>query len=583
VTKQQYFNGFIALLLATAVILAAGIGLRDPWPADEPRFALIARDMVESGQWLFPHVAGVLYPDKPPLFFWLVAAFYELTGSIRVAILLPGVLSGLLILALVVDLGRRLWGRETGLSCGIVLLAMVQFPLQMKSGQIDATLAAMTTAGLYGFARHLLLGPDWRWYAAAGFFSGLGVITKGVGFLPFLVLVPFVVAQRHNWTLPAHAAVRDARWLLAPVAFPLAIALWFVPMLAASTLSGDPGLADYRDDILFHQTVTRYVDAWHHSKPFWYLWANAVPWLWLPATLLLPWLVPAWRGNLRDKCAPVLLLGGWVLLVLLFFSLSSGKRSVYILPALPAVALLVGLHARQLFAKPAVCGVLAAFTLLLPSLLIGLGMYALMNPHDLAGWITDGFVVARVALAVTATGIVMLAAGLVAVTTRRPVGMAAAVAAFWLGYGLLVAPAIDPVRSGSGLIERVAGQVPQDAALGFVAWPEQFMLQWRGEAVHFGFRRNPQDEIRDAAAWVQAAPDRRLLIPERLLEPCFGTDRVAAVGLAHRRHWVLADGGAVRDGCLDGADSSPVVVHYSSGGRDYPTLQTVAKKPDHYE
>ena len=54
------------------VILAAGIGLRDPWPADEPRFVLVARQMWDSGDWLFPHRGQELYPDKPPLYFWLL-------------------------------------------------------------------------------------------------------------------------------------------------------------------------------------------------------------------------------------------------------------------------------------------------------------------------------------------------------------------------------------------------------------------------------------------------------------------------------------------------------------------------------
>ena len=181
------------------LVLAAGIGLRDPWPADEPRFALIARDMVESGNWLLPHIGGVLYPDKPPLFFWLVAALYVLTGSVRVAILMPGILAGLGVLLLVTDLGRRLWGPKTGILCGATLLAILQFPLQMKMGQIDGLLCFWTTLGLYGFARHLLLGPDWRWWAIGGVAAGLGVITKGVGMLPYLVFVPYLAALRGKW------------------------------------------------------------------------------------------------------------------------------------------------------------------------------------------------------------------------------------------------------------------------------------------------------------------------------------------------------------------------------------------------
>src|SRR5690606_41308783 len=95
------------LLLAGAAVLAAGLGLRDPWPADEPRFALIAKDMVESGEWLIPRVGGVLYPDKPPLFFWLVAVCYALTGSIAVAVLLPSFFPGRGVLGLGPDLPPR--------------------------------------------------------------------------------------------------------------------------------------------------------------------------------------------------------------------------------------------------------------------------------------------------------------------------------------------------------------------------------------------------------------------------------------------------------------------------------------------
>src|SRR5690606_39545900 len=102
------------LLLAGAAVLAAGLGLRDPWPADEPRFALIAKDMVESGDWLIPRVGGVLYPDKPPLFFWLVASFYALTNSLSVAVLLPSLLAGLGAVWLVYDLARRLWTSVIG-------------------------------------------------------------------------------------------------------------------------------------------------------------------------------------------------------------------------------------------------------------------------------------------------------------------------------------------------------------------------------------------------------------------------------------------------------------------------------------
>lgn len=109
------------------VVLAAGLGLRDPWPADEPRFALVARQMVDSGDWLFPHRGTELYSDKPPMLMWLQAALYTVLRDWRIAFLLPSLLASMGTLWCVVDLGRRLWTRRVGLYAGWLLLFAVQF------------------------------------------------------------------------------------------------------------------------------------------------------------------------------------------------------------------------------------------------------------------------------------------------------------------------------------------------------------------------------------------------------------------------------------------------------------------------
>src|ERR1700760_1626562 len=86
---------FILFMVMAFIVLAAGIGLRDPWPSDEPRFALAAKQMVESHDWLFPHRGRELYADKPPMLLWSEAASYEITRSWRVAFLLPSLIAGL--------------------------------------------------------------------------------------------------------------------------------------------------------------------------------------------------------------------------------------------------------------------------------------------------------------------------------------------------------------------------------------------------------------------------------------------------------------------------------------------------------
>lgn len=547
----------VLLLLAGAVVLAAGLGLREPWAPDEPRFALVAKDMVESGDWLIPRVGGVLYPDKPPLFFWLVAGFYALTGSISVAVLLPSLFAGLGVLWLVHDLARRLWSPGIALWTGAALLATVQFPLQIKAGQIDGLLCFWTTLGLYGLSRHLLLGPDWRWLAIAGAACGLGVITKGVGFLPLLVLLPWLYARRAGWSVPTIGWSR--RWLMLPAAFLAAVGLWLVPMLLATTGSGDPGLAQYRDNILLTQTVTRYADPSGHIKPLWYLWTNAVPWLWLPLTLLLPWLVPAWIRDLRARNPVTLLFLAWVLLVLLFFSLSDGKRSVYILPALPALALAAGPQLPGVLARAHARGSLFALTLVLATLPLAGGLYALAEPSVL----TERLDVPEPALLAWIAVFIGAAAAAVALVLRpgrAAAGYAGAVCVLWIGTSLLVYPRIDATRSGEAVIEAAASALRPGESLGFAGWKEQFLLQWNRPAVHFGYRRDDDvGESRDAAAWLSLAPARRLLLPERMVEPCFDETNLVPLGTAHRQEWLLADEHAVRPDCRASAD---IVVHY---------------------
>ena len=123
------------------------------------------------------------------------------------------------------------------------------------------------------------------------------------------------------------------------------MSIWLVPMLLAA--NGDPTLAAYRDEILFDQTINRYGNAWHHREPFWYFLVNVIPALWLPLTLLVPWLFGHWRSALRSFDLRIALLASWIVLVVLFFSLSTGKRGVYVLPAVPAFALLCAPYLAQ--------------------------------------------------------------------------------------------------------------------------------------------------------------------------------------------------------------------------------------------
>ena len=538
-------HGALLVLALTALVLLAGIGLRDPWPADEPRFAAIARDMLASGDWLFPRIGGDLYADKPPFNFWLLAASIGVTESVRLGFLLPSVVAGFATVALVYDLTRRLYDRSAAAWAGLVLLATFQFGQEFKAAQIDPTLTMFTTLSLYALLRHLLLGPAWGWYAVGGFAAGLGVITKGVGFLPLLVLAPYALLVRLRWPVAVPAA--SWRWWLAPLAALLAVSAWLVPMLIAASAS--PELGAYRNEILLGQTVGRYVAAPGHLEPWWYFVAVVIPWAWLPVSLALPWLIRPWRQALRARDPRTALLLGWIVLVLGFFSLSSGKRGVYVLPAVPALAVAAApyvpvLLARRLLAMP-------AFALVFLISAAGGGAAAYLHwwaPAALATRL-DGFQGSAAALP-----LVFALWGLVTLVALRPRRGLVALSAFLIGVwpllGFVVWPQLDAARSGRLIMERAYRALPSDAELGLVAQKETLLLHARGLVTNFGHRRADVEQERfDAARWLATDAGRYLIIRADALDPCFSRGGAESLGFAHSIEWKLVPHSAADPEC----------------------------------
>jgi len=519
------------------LLMGAGIGLRDPWPADEPRFALIAQDMLRSSDWLFPRVGGDLYADKPPLYFWLMASSMAATGSLEVGFLLPSLLAGLGTVVLVYDLLRRLRGREAALAGGLLLLLTFQFVWQARQAQIDATLCFLTTLSLYGLLRHLSLGPARGWFLAGWAAAGLGVITKGVGFLPLLILVPFALLSRRGWPAAGRIGWLGLVGLLCMLA---AIAVWLVPMLVAS--SSSPELAAYRDEILLQQTVTRYAEAWHHNEPFWYYLVSVMPVLWLPLVALVPWLASRWRQAARERDTVVVSLLAWVVIVVLFFSSSSGKRGVYVLPAVPALAMAAAPWLPELLRARSTRRLAFVLASLLTGLIAAVAITLAVDPSAAAR-------LAETAGAQPLWPLAVMAAGaLVALAVFRVrdgwLAYGGVLAAVLVTIGLAISPRIDAVRSCRAFMGRVELASAGVAELGLAGAKEQYLLQARRPVTTFGHARwqEKEAEAADAAAWLAAGPGRGLLIGSVGREACFPDVEAKDVGRANREHWFVVTG-----------------------------------------
>lgn len=531
------------------VVLAVGIGLRAPWPSDEPRFVLVAKQMWESGDWLFPHRGRELYPDKPPIYFWLLGASYALVRDWTWAFLLPSLLAALGTLALTIDLGRRMWNPRIGLWAGAAVLCAVQFVYQSKRAQIDPTVVFLITLGCYGILRHTLLGPNWRWYWGGCLAAGLGVATKGVGFLALLILVPFALMRWRKWsglTIPDSAATWH--WTLGAAAFLGGIAIWFVPMLTVALMDGDPAHRAYLDNILFKQTATRYTNAWHHHEPFWYF-GEVIALFWMPLSLALPWLVAPWRNAWRERDAKIWVPLFWVLLVLLFFSASPGKRDMYILPALPMLALAAAPFLDTLTKRRGLRVTMLGFVVVLGAAFLGIGFAALVgNPAfelklELARGLADGGAFEAVWISVALMGALLLAAAAWSRLHHVIAALAIATLVLWTGYGIGIAPALDAESSSRRLMEDARIEAGPAVTIGLIHWTEQMLLQSVGPTTEFGFRATVVDQWNEGLAWMRASPpDRLVLVQAEGLPICVHTPE--KVGVANRRQWFLVDTGA---------------------------------------
>jgi 4-amino-4-deoxy-L-arabinose transferase-like glycosyltransferase len=535
--------GVFALL-----VLGLGIGLRDPWPSDEPRFALVARWMVEHGQWLFPHRGHELYPDKPPVFMWMQALAYGMTRSWRIAFLLPSLAAALTALGLIYDLARRLWGHRAALLAAISLLVTIHFTYQMRNAQIDPLLLGWITLANYGLLRHLLLGPSWRWFAAGCFFAGVGVATKGVGVLALLMLIPYAVARRGHWQHLAFP-VGGWRWAGGAVMFLVPILGWLLPMLLVARADGDPEHAAYVQNILFGQTVHRYAaPPGHLHSPLYFLGIIAVDWL--PLSLLLPWALPAWWRRLKRRDARFLLPLGWIVLILLFFSCSPGKRDVYILPALPMMALALAPLLPGLLRLRGVRRSIFALTLCLAAGLTVVAALALCRHPAWAGRLESSLDphIWWLFLTIGLAGLVIIASTRI---HRAALGWVVFAAVLWGLYGLWGYPMLNGDRSARDVMLRARELAGPHVTIGLLGWKEQNLLMAQGPVTEFGFLKPWPAQYADAVAWLQQDPaHRRVFSLDHAMGACIDRKRAVWVGHANRREWWLFGNYAIVAGCV---------------------------------
>ncbi len=464
------------VLVIAAILFLVNIWGYDLWAPDEPFFGEGAREMVADGHWLVSHINGQLNTHKPPLFFWLIALLSLPLGRVTsLTARLPSALASLGTVAMTLRLGRRWSSEKTAVLAAFVLATSYMFWDKARTAQIDALLCFLIWVALSAFETWRAGDLDSRragiifWAASA-----LAVLAKG----PVGLLLPLGIALV---TLAFDREFR--RWRdFAPFSGPLVFVLICGAWVAAATLWGPAEYSVW--GALKEHFVERGIHGMHHAQPWWY-YAEVLPVQLLPWTFLVPGaLVLAWRR--RDRSDRFLLVT--VIFIVLFFSISTEKRNLYVLPAFPAFALMTARFLGAMLGweeAPAMSKKwVTAAQGLLGALLVLAGLAAPLAAQKTAE--VSPFVISMMAVVLLATGMFTLLSAfrsrILASVLIPGIGFAVA----FVVAASVVFPMFDASKSSRSFAETISSRTAASVAEGH----EVLAFDLGNLPVHYAFYTN---------------------------------------------------------------------------------------------
>ena len=497
-SREHWAYGGLALLLA--VLWLATLGGRPLFNPDEGRYAEIPREMLSGGDWVIPHLNGLAYIEKPPLQYWATAISYGLLGTSEFAARLYTALSALGTAFMVWLVACRLWSRAAAWRAVAVLAGMLMFVVLGQLLTLDMSLTFYLTLSLGGFLLAQQATRPRLWMLLAWAAAALGVLTKGLvaAAIPLAVLILYSLYARDfspwrrlymTWGLPLFLAI-TVPWH------------W----LAARRLSG------FLEFYFIHEHVARYLTPVSDRQESWWFFggvflAGSMPWT-LSALRVL---AGGWRrrGLGAGEFQPALFLWIWVVFIGVFFSLSDSKLMPYILPLMPALALLIaGLPMPALkrdFMFTAILTLMAG---------LGLGLAGFQWAHVIAPSERGAYFL-RLASPVKEIGLLLTVSGAFVLArcardaTRAGVFLGVGWCLAWL-LMIRAAALVAPVYSGATL----AAALPQferdvpfysvgtyDQSLTFYLRRTVTLVAYRGE-LDYGLRRAPDAAIGTLAEFI---------------------------------------------------------------------------------
>ena len=325
-----------SVLFLCALIWFVGLEYRGLFMPDEGRYADIAREMLDSGDWVTPRLNGIKYFEKPPLQYWATAAAFAVFGADEWTARLWPAVTGLLCIAFTAFAARRLAPASSPGTAALMLAGSWGFFLGGQFLTLDMGITFFLTVAMlsYVLSRRTDIPPWTRrnWMLLAWAAAAFAVLSKGlVGVvIPGLAVAAYVAVERDL------SALRRLHWIAGLALFSAIAVPWFI-------------LVQQRNPEFFHfffirEHFERYLLPDHHRPgPWWYfapvVLVGLLPWTpAVPAAIARAWRLPA-EGFKVDRFLVI-----WAAVVVVFFSASRSKLPGYILPAVPAILLLLARH-----------------------------------------------------------------------------------------------------------------------------------------------------------------------------------------------------------------------------------------------
>jgi len=335
-TTKPKAGALLILILVLAAVWFSNLHYRKLIRPDEGRYAEIAREMAVTGDWVTPRLNGIKYFEKPPLQYWATAAAFRAFGLHEWTARLWTAVTGFLCVLLIGFTGARLYGRTAGIYAGLVAAGSAGFIIMAHLNTLDMALAFFMTGTLSGLLLAHRTGAsaaeERRWMLVAWGSAALAVLSKGL----IGVVLPAGVAAIYILIERDFRLLRRCHWTAGGLLFLALVAPWFVLVQLAN-----PEFARF---FFVHEHFQRFLTTVHRRvEPWWYfvpiLIVMATPWV----TLLPQALADAWRKqDMAGSFQANRFLLIWAVFIFAFFSASHSKLASYILPILPALALLTG-------------------------------------------------------------------------------------------------------------------------------------------------------------------------------------------------------------------------------------------------